>query len=300
MHKRMDSLDWTLCRTFLAVLDEGTFSGAAKALGLTQPTVGRQITQLEAVLGVSLFVRAARGLRPTDAALDLQVNVRRMAAAAAAIARTASGSAEAVSGVVRITASEIIGAEVLPPMLASFRRLHPGVIIELDLSNRVQDISGGEADIAVRMTRPVQETLVTRRIGDVGLGLYAHRDYLADHPTPTDEASLRASALVGFDRETPFLRALGKQLGVSRDDFSLRAESDLAQIAALRAGLGVGFIQHGIARRDPGLVPVWPDGPTVTLEIWLTTHQDLRASRRVRLMMEHLADGLAAYVAASC
>src|SRR5580698_7072129 len=174
--------DWSHFRAFLAVLRDGTLSGAARELGLTQPTLGRQIAELERRLGTALFVRSQRGLVPTDAARDIAPHAETMAAAAGSMLRAASGGASDAAGVVRITASEIVGAEVLPPLLAEFRRAHPDVTIELVLSNRVEDLLRGEADIAVRMVRPSQQALVARRIGTVGLGLYAHKAYLAGAP----------------------------------------------------------------------------------------------------------------------
>jgi DNA-binding transcriptional LysR family regulator len=293
----MTEPDWSHYRAFLAVFREGSLSGAARDLGLTQPTLGRQIAELEQNLGAALFVRSPRGLTPTDAARDIAPHAETMAAAAGALARAASGGASDVAGVVRITASDVVGAEVLPPMLAEFRRAHPGIAIELVLSNRVEDLLRGEADIAVRMVRPSQDALVARRIGSVNVGLYAHRTYLESAPPLTTVAALREEhALIGFDRETPYLRELVSRFALERPQFALRADSDLAQIAAIRAGFGVGFMQRAIARRDPDLVALLPE-VNFDLGIWLALHEDLRASRRLRLMMDHLAAGLADYVA---
>ncbi|PNG26534.1 LysR family transcriptional regulator [Methylocella silvestris] len=292
--------DWSHYRAFVAVLREGSLSGAARALGLAQPTLGRQIAELERNLGAALFIRSPRGLVPTDAARDIAPHAEAMAAAAGAMMRLASGGTDGASGVVRVTASDIIGAEVLPALLGAFRRAHPAATIELALSNRVEDLLRGDADIAVRMVRPSQQALVTRHIGAVSLGLYAHRRYLEGAPPLRSLATLaRDHALIGFDRGTPFLREMLTRLPLTRDDFALRADSDLAQLAAIRAGFGIGFIQHGIARRDPELIPIFPGEIGFTLDMWLALHEDLRASRRLRLMMDHLAAGLAAYVAQS-
>jgi DNA-binding transcriptional LysR family regulator len=293
--------DWNHYRALLAVLREGSLSGAARALGLAQPTLGRQIDELERSLGAALFIRSPRGLVPTDAARDIAPHAEAMAAAAAAMRRTASGGASDVAGVVRITASEIVGAEVLPSLLARFHRANPGVKIELALSNRVEDLLQGEADIAVRMVRPTQEALVARHIGAVSLGLYAHRSYLEAAPTPTTLAELLTSnhALIGFDKETPFIRDLIAQLPITREHLVLRTDNDLAGLAAIRAGFGVGVIQHGVARRDRDLVPILPGEIGFTLEIWLVLHENLRASRRLRVMMDHLAAGLTEYVTLS-
>ena len=292
--------DWSHYRAFLAVLRDGTLSGAARNLGLTQPTLGRQIAELERQLGTALFIRSQRGLMPTDAARDIAPHAQAMAAAAGSMMRAASGGTSDAAGVVRITASETIGAEVLPPLLAEFRRANRGVTIELVLSNRVEDLLRGEADIAVRMVRPTQQALVARQIGEVRLGLYAHRAYLKHSPAPKSLAALASDhALIGFDQETPFLREMLSRLPITRNDFALRTDSDLAHLAAVRAGFGIGFVQHGIARRDRNLVAILPNQISLPMEMWLVLHEDLRASRRLRLMMEHLAKGLGEYVAAT-
>lgn len=292
--------NWNHYRSFLAVLREGSLSGAARVLGVTQPTLGRQIAELEQDLGAALFIRSQRGLVPTDAAKDIAAHAETMAAASSAMMRIASGGTSETAGVVRITASEIVGAEVLPPLLAAFRRAHPAVTIELVLSNRVEDLLQGEADIAVRMVRPSQQALVARHVGTVALGLYAHKLYLASAPPLTTPLALtKEHALIGFDQETPFLRSQQARMPVTRDDFALRSDNDLAQLAAIRAGFGIGAIQHGIARRDPDLIPIFPEQIAFELEMWLALHEDLRASRRLRLMVDHLAVTLADYVAQS-
>ena len=294
----MNEPEWSHYRAFLAVLRDGTLSGAARELGLTQPTLGRQIAELERQLGTALFIRSQRGLVPTDAARDIAPHAETMAAAAGSMMRAASGGASDAAGVVRITASDIVGAEVLPSLLAGFRRGNPGVTIELVLSNRVEDLLRGEADIAVRMLRPSQQALVARQIGEVRLGLYAHRLYLEHSPAPKSLAALVSDhALIGFDQETPFTRELLTRLPITRHNFALRTDSDLAHLAAVRAGFGIGFVQHGIARRDPNLVAVLPDEISLPMEMWLVLHEDLRASRRLRLMMDYLAKGLGEYAA---
>ncbi|MDL5364299.1 LysR substrate-binding domain-containing protein [Xanthomonas sp. NCPPB 2654] len=294
----MDSaIGWELYRTFLAVLEEGSLSAAARALALTQPTVGRHVAALEKALAVPLFVRSQTGLLPTDAALALRGHAQSMASIAASLQRAAGRHGEAVQGTVRIAASEVIGAEVLPPVLAGLRRAHPQLRLELVLSNRVQDLLHREADVAVRMTRPQQDLLVARRIGEVALGLYAHRDYLARHGTPQGLDELVQHALVGFDAETPFLRAARAALPLwRREAFALRADSDLAQLALIRAGCGIGFFQMPLARRTPSLVPVLPQQVRLGLETWITMHQDLRGSAACSAVFAALADAMTAHV----
>ncbi len=291
--------EWDHYRSFLAVVTTGSLSGAARALGLTQPTVGRHIEALEAALGgAALFTRSPGGLRPTETALALKPHAEAMAHAAEALIRTASGEADAVRGSIRITASEIIGAEVLPAILTDFREDHPEVAIELMLSNRSEDLLRREADIAVRMVRPTQEALLAKRLGTVSLGVFATRGYIQKHGEPTGFADADHAA-VGYDREASVAWA-AQALGIPmrRDFFSFRSDSDLAQLAALRAGFGVGAAQLGIARRDPNLVHVMPE-VGFELEMWVVMHEDLKSNRRMRLMFDHLVSALGAYVATS-
>lgn len=294
----MDSaIGWELYRSFLAVLEEGSLSAAARALALTQPTVGRHVAALEKALAVPLFVRSQTGLLPTDAALALRGHAQAMGSIAASLQRAAGRHGEAVQGTVRIAASEVIGAEVLPPVLAGLRRAHPQLRLELVLSNRVQDLLHREADVAVRMTRPEQDLLVARRIGAVTLGLYADRDYLARHGTPHSLDELMQHALVGFDVETPFLRAARAALPRwRREAFALRADSDLAQLALIRAGCGIGFFQVPLARRTPRLVSVLPQQVRLGLETWITMHQDLRGSAACSAVFAALAEAMTAHV----
>jgi DNA-binding transcriptional LysR family regulator len=296
---------WELYRSFLAVLQEGSLSAAARSLGLAQPTLGRHVEALEAALGLALFTRSQLGYAPTEAALALQPAAEALAAAAAALRRVASGQGGAdgrsdgqnVRGTVRISASEVVGVEVLPPILAALREQHPALVIELSLSNRLEDLLRREADIAVRMQRPQQEVLVARRIGAIVVGLHARDDYLVRHGMPRTLNDLAGHALIGFDRETAFIRSLRRELGgLKRDSFALRADSDLAQLAAIRAGFGIGFCQVGLARRDPRLKRVLARRFSVSLDTWLAMHQDLRDSPRCRVAFDALAAGLQGYV----
>ncbi len=288
---------WELYRSFLAALRAGSLSGAARALKLTQPTIGRHIDELEAALGTALFTRSQHGLQPTDAAIELAPYAEAMASSAAALRRAASGSAQEIRGAVRLSASEVIGVEVLPPMLASLREKHPGLALELVVSNQVRDILRRDVDLAVRNVRPTQTGLVARKIGNVTLGLHAHRLYLETHGTPRSLEALEDRALIGFDQETPSIRSLqAKGLRFSRDMFALRTDNDLAHLAAIRAGYGIGVCQVPIARRDVNLVRLMPRHFALNLEIWLVTHENLRASPRMRAVFDHLGAALSAYV----
>jgi len=298
----MNDLDpgWDLYRTFLAVLHEGSLSGAARALGLTQPTIGRHIDALEQAVGFPLFTRSQHGLAPTEAAAELRPYAEELSATAAALLRVASAQGGTVRGAVRITASEVIGAEVLPAILTGLHQQYPELVIELVLSNAVEDLLRRDADIAVRMVKPSQGALVARRLGDIKLGLHANRRYLEHRGVPARLEELRNHALIGFDQETAALRSMLKRAPtLQRTAFTLRANSDLAQLNAIRAGFGIGICQVRLAERDEMLVRVLPDAFELTLDTWLAMHEDLRTSRRCRVVFDALAAGLGDYIKAT-
>jgi DNA-binding transcriptional LysR family regulator len=289
--------DWSLYRTFLAVARAGSFSAAARLTGSTQPTIGRQIQTLETTLGLKLFTRSQRGLSPTAAARELISHAQSMASAAAALHRASSGGASEQAGTVRLTAGEHVGLEVLPPILAAFARAHPRIELELSLSNRNEDLLRRDADIAVRMARPSQKALIARRIGNVKIGLFAHRSYVEAHGLPHAPSDFSHHRLIGFDRDMHILRTTGGAAArLQRKDFAIRTDSIAAQIAMLRAGLGITACQVNVARRDPNLVPVLAKDMSFQGEVWLVTHPDLKSVRRVRLLFDHLARRLKQYV----
>jgi DNA-binding transcriptional LysR family regulator len=288
---------WDELRSLRAVLRDGSLSAAARRLGVTQPTLGRHIESLEESLGIALFTRSPRGLTPTEAALHLASHVEAMAAASAALTRDAAGETASDQGVVRITASEVIGCEVLTPLFASFRAAAPGIAIELVLSNRNEDLSRRDADLAVRMIRPTQNALVAQRIGESKIGLFAHRTYLDAFGTPANFEDLKAHRLIGYDQDDRSFRAAGAlAFQISRESFGFRCDNDLAQLAALRAGVGIGGCQENIAKRDPNLDRLLADSLTFPLEVWLVMHEDIRATPRIRRVFDHLAEGLTRFV----
>jgi len=288
---------WEWYRTFLNVLETGSLSAAGRAMGLTQPTVGRHIDCLETALGLKLFTRSFDGFAPTDAALELQPYAAGVAATAAALRRVASSHGSGVRGTVRLTASEIISVEVLPPILAALRNEHPLLTIELVMSNRPDDLLHREADIAVRMFRPEQDALVAKRVGGIDIGLHAHKRYLSAHGTPKSIADLPAHTLIGFDRENAFIRRLLTQYPwLSRASLAFRANSDLAQLAAIRAGFGIGICQSALAAKDKSLVRLLPDAFSLTMDTWVALHEDLRQSARCAATFAALVAGLGAYI----
>jgi DNA-binding transcriptional LysR family regulator len=290
-------IGWELYRSFLGVLKEGSLSGAARALGVAQPTIGRHIAALEKALGLALFTRSPTGLLATEAALALRSHAEAMESTAAALERAAASQGDGIRGVVRITASDMIGVEVLPPIVGRLHEEHPALKIELVLTNRVQDLLRREADIAVRMTPPRQEALIARRIGQIEIGLHASQQYLARRGTPRSIADLEQHSIIGFDQPNVFIRSAAKSLpAYTRDLFSLRTDNDLAQLAMIRCGAGIGMCQVPLARRDAALVRVLPRQVTLPLETWITMHEDLRNRPGCRVTFEALVAGLTRHV----
>jgi len=290
---------WDLYRSFLAVLRLGSLSAAGRALGLTQPTIGRHIATLQACLGGRvLFTRSQTGLMATAAAHELRPHAEDMAAAAAAFVRMGSGNLEEAAGIVRLAAADVIGVEVLPAILAEFRYKYPNTVIELSLSNQMADLLRRDADIAVRMVRPKQKALLAKRVGTVALGFHAHRRYLERFGYPERLEDLVHHTLIGFDRTLPSANLLNAvPLPVSRELFAFRCDNDLAQMAALRSGFGIGICQTGIAGRDPNLLPLLGKQFKADMEIWIVMHNDLKRISRMRLMFDHLALSLAQFAA---
>ena len=290
---------WDLYRSFLAVLRLGSLSAAGRALGLTQPTIGRHMAQLQESLGGRvLFTRSPSGLMPTAAAHQLRPHAEDMAAAAAAFTRMGSADVEEDAGVVRLAAADVVGVEILPPILSEFRRKYPNTVIELSLSNQMADLLRRDADIAVRMVRPKQKALLARRAGKVTLQFHAHRRYLERYGYPERIEDLVHHTLIGFDRALPFATLVeAVPVPISRELFAFRCDYDLAQLAALRCGFGIGLCQTGIARRDPDLLPLLAKQFKFEMEMWIVMHNDLKRVSRMRLMFDHLVANLAQFAA---
>lgn len=290
--------EWSHYRSFLAVVHEGSLSAAARRLRLTQPTLGRHIDALEQQLGRALFARGRNGLEPTEAALALIPHIETMNAAAEALLREASGEAAEPNGTIRVTASEVVGCEILPRVLAPFRERYPRIALELVTSDRVTNLLMREADLAIRMTQPSQTALVAQHIGQVEVALYAHRDYIARRGMPRNKDDVNDHALIGFDRDDTAVRVLREHdFKLERTDFDLRTDNNSAQIMAVRCGLGIGPMQCKLAERDPNLVRVLADSVRFELPMWLAMHESLRSVRRVRLLFDHLAEALQDWVA---
>ena len=289
----MSEPDWSLWRSFGAVVEHGSLSAAARALGLSQPTLGRHVEALEQTLGVGLFERTLTGLRPTDTALKLYEPVQSAQAALAEASLMAEGASAAPAGSVRITSSTVMCHYVLPPLLYDLRQEFRQIAIELVPSDSVENLLLREADIAVRMFRPTQLELIAKHIGDIPIVCCAHERYIAARGAPTGPDELRKHDLVGFDRSDLLISA-ARRMGfeLARDDFVVRTDSQTNSWELIKAGLGVGFAQATLVDATPGMVRLLPGLDPPPLEVWLTSHRELFTSRRIRAIYDRLSEGL--------
>jgi DNA-binding transcriptional LysR family regulator len=287
----MNSIDWELIRTFLAVAEQGSVSAAARALGASQPTLSRHISELERQTGLSLFERSPQGLTLTEHGEGLVDAAMRMGESADHFSRLASGLSAELDGDLRISANEIVGHYLLPQLLTAFRERHPGVSLEMVITNQASNLNKREADVALRMFRPTQPDLVVSRLPDMELGFYAARDYLKRHGEPETMDELMAHSLIGFDQYSTFIDgAAGMGVSLEREAFPLRTDHMLLHIALMRAGAGVGATHVGIGEGYPELVRVLPQAPLPTLEFWCVCHRDLRLNPRVQALMRFIRE----------
>jgi DNA-binding transcriptional LysR family regulator len=297
MHERMDwrrvDFDWNYVRVFLATADEGSFSAAARTLGIAQPSVGRQVAALEGQLGVALFERVGRGLALTPTGLELMEHVRAMSEAAVRVSRVAAGQALSLDGPICISASEIIASYLLPPIVAKLRTLHPGIEVEIIASNETQDLRRREADIAIRNFRPSEPDLIARKLRDIEGYFYASPAYLRTLGTRLSRESISHATFIGFDHTDRFrkgLAALG--LSLTAESFPLLSQSQHVQWALVRAGAGIGIMIAEVGDSEPGVRRALEDLPPITVPLWLVTHREVRTSRRVRVVADFLAEEL--------
>lgn len=291
MDQSANTLDWTYIRAFLTVAETGSLSAAARALGQSQPTLGRHIKAAEASLGAALFIREAGGLRLTDVGASLLAPAREMAAASARLGMLAAGRDQQLSGTVRITASVVVSHAILPPILADLRLAEPDIALELVPSDTSENLLFREADIALRMFQPTQLDVVTRKIADQPIALYAAHEVLARFGQPRNLEDLKHMPFVGFDRDDQILRAMrGFGFDVSRDFFGVRCDDQAVFWQLVCAGCGVGAMQAVIGDAEPRVqrLNVQPDLPA--LPVWLAAHEALHKTPRVKRVWDFLAE----------
>ena len=284
------SFNWSLIPSFLAALEQGSLMGAARQTGISQPTLGRHIAELEQQLNVVLFERTGRGLQATPQAMALAEAAQTMHAGAASFSRLATGSTTGLQGVVRITASQPVACFLLPPLLAAMRQNLPEVIVALVVSNNVSNLLRREADIALRMVRPDQNSLIAKRIGHIGIQACAHRDYLERRGLPQQAQDLLAHDLIAGDQNREVDLGFEAQGFPVKDlHFAFRSDDLIAQWAAVKAGSGIGFVPEYLVRNEPTVKVVLPFLEMPHYPVWLTVHRELQTSARIRAVYDFLA-----------
>lgn len=293
MDKSLHSLDWSLVQAFLTVAETGSLSAAARALGASQPTLGRQIRQIEQDLCVTLFTRQPRGFDLTEVGQSLLGPASRMRDAMHEISLAAASKQNQLKGAVRITASEIVAHYILPPIIAHMRREEPLISIDLVPTDSSENLLYREADIAVRMYRSEQLDVVTRHLGNFEMGIFAATSYCDRMGRPQNAVELLDHDLIGFDRNNQIINAM-HDLGwaASRDIFQTRTDGQAVYWELLRAGCGIGFAQEVIGQPDPLVEQLHIGIDVPPLPVWLATHQGMRQTPRIRRVWDMLADGL--------
>lgn len=297
MDWRSVRFDWNRARAFLVTAEEGSLSAAAKALGMSQPTLGRQVAALEEELGTVLFERFGRGLELTPNGVELLAYVRAMGDAASGLSMAASGQATTIEGDITISASEVTAAFILPPILQALQHGYPDIRIALVASNSASDLMRREADIAVRNFRPAEAELIARKLGMFHAGMFAAPDYLERSGMPASLEQLSQASFVGFDTSNEgFIQALASHgIAVSQKNFAVRSDSHLIQWQMVKQGAGIGIIPVEIGAREAGVVSVLPD-TLFSGDVWLVTHRELKTNVRVRTVFDFIADALSEHI----
>jgi DNA-binding transcriptional LysR family regulator len=294
MSERAITFDWNQMRAFLATVERGSLSAAARELGLTQPTLSRQIAALEEALGLLLFERVGRRLVLTAAGGQLVEQGKLMRAAADGIGLAASSQSQASEGVVRITANDVVAAHMLPDVLKRLRAAAPGIVVEIIASNSIDDLMRREADIAIRHVQPDHPDLIARRCPDSAVMIYATRTLLDRLGRPVTGQVLKDAPFVGFvqgERLIDDLNARGVM--VSQDNFRWLTNSFLTSLEMVRQGLGLGVMLSEVAARMPELECVLPEMKPIAAPMWLVAHRELHSSKRIRLVFDLLVEALA-------
>ncbi|WP_298434828.1 LysR family transcriptional regulator [uncultured Jannaschia sp.] len=293
MEWRAVTFDWNRVRAFLVTAEEGSLSAAARALGSTQPTLGRQVAALEAELGVALFERHGRGLRPTAAGLHLLEHARRMGDGAAALSLAVAGLGDEIAGEVSVSASDIYAARLLPPILGALHAAHPELRIEIVVDNQLSDLRRRESDIAVRNVRPTDADLIGRKLRDAKARLYAATGLLDRLGRPADPQGFAGAPVMEIDR-TGALRGMMAGMGFPVDamTFPYRTANFVTAWEMVRAGHAICVLDDRIGDAEPGVERILPDLDPVIFPVWLVAHRDVRRACRLRVVWDALAEGL--------
>ncbi len=290
---KLRNLDWALLQAFTAVAETGSLSAAARKLGQSQPTLGRQVAKVEVALGAALFTRQPRGLALNDAGEALYPLALEMRDAARRLTLIAAGQSQSLKGAVRITASKVFAHYTLPPILADIRAAEPDIQLELAPSDSTENLLFREADIAIRMFRPTQEDMIARKLGSLKTGLFAHKSYLAKRGTPQGFTDFPEHDMVGLDQNPLIIDAM-RAFGIprTREDFPVRCDDQATYWELTKAGCGIGATQLRLGLQAEGMVHILPDLPLENLPVWLVAAKALRQTPRIRRVYNLLAKAI--------
>lgn len=293
MEWKRSAFDWNQARAFLVTAEEGSLSAAARALGLTQPTLSRQVAGLEEALGVPLFERTSRALLLTQSGLELLAHFRMMGDAANNISLTATGQSQAVTGHVLISATDLMATHFLPPVLKTLRTTAPDLQIEIIATNEVSDLRRREADIAIRHGRPKDETLFAKRLRDTKAHLFASKEYLDEVGRPGSLADLEQLTFVGFDQPEQRLGLMASRgVNLTTANFNFSTSNATLTLELVRQGFGIGILPIDVGAAYPELEnPTFAFEP-ISIETWLVTHRELKTNLRIRVVFDLLADAI--------
>lgn len=288
------NFDWNRGRAFLATAEHGSLSAAARALGLTQPTLSRQVAGLEQDLGLLLFERVGKALHLTDSGRDMLDHFQRMGAAAERISLAASGQSTSVEGHVSISASDVTAAFILPQLLPALRRTAPGITIEIVASNTLSDLKKREADIAIRHVRPTQHDLTAKLLFHTRAHCYASDSYAAQTGLPETIADFAQARMIGYGDPARFLPQIASlKLPLTTANFAHWSESGVVGWEMVRQGIGIGLMSETLGNRTAEVSPVLPDLiQEITFPTWLVAHRELHTNPRIRLVFDFLAKHL--------
>lgn len=283
----MSDFNWNDLRAFLAVARTARLTTAAARLGMDHTTVGRRIGALETGLGARLFDRSPQGYALTPHGERLMPTAERVESLTLAAAADLGEADQAVTGVVRIGAPEGFGSYVLAPLMAPLAERHPGLDIQLIAISGVLSLSKREADIAVTLSAPREGRLVSRKLTDYGLSLYAAPAYLDARPPIRTRADMAGQRFVGYIEDLLYSPELDYMQAPDVDiHVSVQSSNLIAQLQATLAGAGLCVLPDFIAVKQPSLVRVLPDAVHLERSLWLVVHADLRNLARIRVVTD--------------
>ncbi len=282
-------MDWNLLKSFMAVVEEGSLSAACEKTGISQPTLGRHINELEAQTGITLFIRGRGGMQLTEQAIELVEEARKVQEHVSQFSLKAQGKSEQVSGSVRITASDVVSTYIVPDVFSKMAKEFDQIQVELVVSNEIQNLLTRDADIAIRMVRPTQNDIIASKVNTLHMGAYATRAYLEQYGNPETIQDLFAHRMIGYDRSTLILDTMkAMQIEGSRDMFAYRTDDQVVYWELVRAGVGIGFGPNFIASQDKALTRILPELEVTSLDLWLASHEELKTNIRIRKVMDFL------------